>query len=389
LNMRPMTTQVQVYLDNASSSFPKPEGVYKATSDALQNLGGNPGRAGHRKSLDAARAVLETREKAAFLFNVRDSSRIIFTLNATMALNMAVKGLLSKGGHAVATAMEHNSVMRPLTGLKGSGVEIKVVSCSREGKLNPSAVSRALKPDTRLIAVIHASNVVGTINPVSELGKLARDRGVPLLVDAAQTAGSLPIDVEADRIDLLACPGHKGLLGPQGTGLLYVREGIELEPLIEGGTGSGSETLAQPPFLPDRYESGTLNTPGIVGLGAGIDYILETGLENIRKHEVELTSRLLEGLRTMKRVKLYGPSGAEERMPVVSFTVKGMDPARVAQELDDRFGIMTRVGLHCSPLAHKTIGSFPQGTVRASMGCFNTGDEVDYLLRCLGELVEN
>ncbi len=379
---------VQVYFDNASTSYPKPEEVHRATLGALKNLGGNPGRAGHRKSLEAARAVLEARETVARLFNIEDTSRLIFTLNATTALNMALKGLLSAGDHLVTTSMEHNSLMRPIHGLEQHGVEVEVVQCDIEGRLDPGTLINALRPRTRLIAVIHASNVVGAINPIAEIGKHARARGIPLLVDAAQTAGSLPIDVEADCVDLLACSGHKGLLGPQGTGLLYIKEGIELEPLIEGGTGSSSEDLAQPSLFPDRYESGTLNTPGVVGLGAGVKYILEAGLEKIRGREVKLTTLLLEGLNAIEGVEVYGPPKAVERMPVVSFTAKGMDPASIGQRLDDEFGIMTRVGLHCSPAAHKTIGTFPEGTVRVSMGYFNTGDEVEYFLDSLDSLLK-
>lgn len=378
-----------VYFDNASSTFPKPEAVHRATQEALKDLGGNPGRGGHTESLRAARAVLEAREKVAALFNIADASRVIFTLNATMALNMALKGLASPGDHLITTSMEHNSMMRPLNSLRLMGVDVEAVPCNREGKLDPRAVIKALRPRTKLIAVIHASNVVGTLNNIGEVGKESRSKGIPLLVDAAQTAGLLPIDVEADCVDILACSGHKGLLGPQGTGVLYIREGLELKPLIEGGTGSDSETFAQPSFLPDRYESGTLNTSGIVGLGAGVGYIQERGIEKIREHEVELTAHLLHGLREMDGVTLYGPLRAEEVVPVVSFTVDGVDPACISQRLDDEFGIMTRVGLHCAPAAHKTIGTFPQGTVRASMGCFNSHEEVDYLLECLKRLVRS
>jgi cysteine desulfurase family protein len=284
--------------------------------------------------------------------------------------------------------MEHNSVMRPVESLKRAGVKVDLAPCSSQGLLEPGAVMQLVRPETRLIAVIHASNVVGTINPVAEVGRRARQAGIPLLVDAAQTAGSLPIDVEADCIDILTCSGHKGLMAPQGTGLLYLREGIELETLLEGGTGSYSESPTQPSTLPDRYESGTLNTPGIVALGAGVDYILDVGVEKIREKEIRLTARLLEGLQGMDAVEIYGPLNAEERMPVVSFNIKGMDPASVGQRLDDEYGIMTRVGLHCSPLAHKTLGTFPQGAVRVSMGYFNSGQEVDHLLGSLKKLME-
>jgi selenocysteine lyase/cysteine desulfurase len=244
----------------------------------------------------------------------------------------------------------------------------------------------AVRSDTQLIAVIHASNVVGTINPVAKIGRLARLRGIPMLVDAAQTAGAMRLDVQSDCMDIMACSGHKGLMGPQGTGVLYIDKGIDFDPLMEGGTGSDSEMLEQPLFLPDKFESGTLNTPGIVALSAAVEYIMERGVDDIREHELKLTTELLEGLKGIQRARVFGPPEARDRMPVVSFNLDGMDPAYVGQCLDDEYGIMTRVGLHCSPMAHKAMGTFPQGSVRASMGCFNSSSDVDRLLEGLSKL---
>lgn len=369
-----------IYFDNAATSWPKPEEVYRAVDDCLRNYGANPGRGGHRLSLQAGRMVLETRECLAFLFNVPDSSRLVFTANVTEAINLALKGLLNPGDHVVITSMEHNAVVRPLWGLKATRVEVTVVNCSPEGHLEPEAVERALRPNTRLVCVNHASNVVGTIQPIGEVGKITARHGVLFLVDCAQTAGVLPLDVQKMGIDLLAFTGHKGLLGPTGTGGLYIREGIELRPLKEGGTGSRSEMLTQPEEMPDRYESGTLNTTGLAGLGAGVKFILKEGLEKILQHERELTAQIIEGLRGIKGVVLYGPRRVEERTAVVSFNLKDQEASQVSFALDQVFNIATRAGLHCAPLAHQTIGTLEMGTVRVSPGYFNTTKEVEHFL---------
>ena len=378
-----------VYLDNAATSHPKPESVYRAVDHFLREIGASPGRSGHRLGLSAGRVVLEARERLARLFNVGDSSRIILTVNCTEALNLAIKGLLRPGDHVVTSSVEHNSVMRPLRRLEADGVmELSVVGCSREGWLDPADVKEQLKPTTRLVVLTHASNVVGTIQPVAEIGSLTRARGIRFLVDAAQSAGALPIDLDVLGVDLLAFSGHKGLLGPQGTGGLVVGEGVELVPLKEGGTGSRSQHQIQPTHLPDRYESGTLNGPGIAGLAAGLAYVEDLGVEAIQKRLKELTALVLDELARTPGVTVYGPADAEKQTAVVSFTLADVDVGDLAVILDRRFGVMTRSGLHCSPAAHRTIGTFrrTRGTVRVSLGPFNTAEEVQYFGRCLREI---
>ena len=367
-----------MYFDNAATTFPKPEEVYRKVDHIMRNVGANPGRSGHRMALEANRIILDTRDSIAKLFNIEDSSRIVFTSNTTEALNIGIKGLLRPGDHAITSSMEHNSVVRPLKAMEKTGVECTRVRCSSEGILDPEDVRAAIRQGTRLIAITHASNVTGSINPIREIGAIARERGVRFLVDAAQSAGVLPIDVIADRIDMLACPGHKGLFGLQGTGFLYISPGIDLEPIKDGGTGGNSEMDTMPDTLPERFEAGTMNTPGIGGLGEGVEFVLREGIDKIRSHEANLTDRLMKGLVEIKGVTVYGPRDAYRQMAVVSFNITGKDPSDVGFVLDSSFGIMARVGLHCAPDAHRTIGTFPQGTVRLSPGYFNTMEEVDF-----------
>jgi cysteine desulfurase family protein len=374
-----------VYFDNAATSWPKPAGMIEAMGHYSEMIGGSPGRSGHQRSLDAGRIILETREALAKLFGSNDSLRIAFTKNATEALNIALLGLLQSGDHVITSSMEHNSVMRPLRFLETQGVQISVVPCSDDGRLNPEDVRAAIQPQTRLLVVAHASNVTGTIQPIAELGRIARDHGFLFCVDAAQTAGALPIHVEEMAIDLLAFSGHKSLFGPQGTGGLYIREGIEkhLRPLMMGGTGSRSEFEVQPDFMPDNYESGTPNTIGLAGLGAGVRFVLAEGVEAIRSEEEGLTKRFLKGLAALKGITVYGPPDAESRTSVVSFNIAGVSPSEAALELDERFGILCRPGLHCAPAAHRTIGTFPQGTIRFGFGYFNTKEEVSFGLEVI------
>lgn len=369
-----------IYFDNAATTFPKPEEIYRKVDRILRNIGGNPGRSGHRMALEANRVILDARDSIASLFNIEDSSRVVFTSNATEALNLGIKGLLRPGDHVVTSGMEHNAVTRPLKMLERMGIEHTKATCSPEGFLEPVAVKKAIRSNTRLIVITHASNVTGTINPLREIGAVAKEREIKLLVDAAQTAGMLPIDVEKDNIDMLACAGHKGLFGLQGTGFLYVASDIQLEPIKEGGTGGNPESDIMPDTLPERLEAGTMNTPGIGGLGEGVEFILKEGVEKIRRHEILLTDRLIKGLLNIKQVIIYGPKDAERQMAVVSFNIKGKDPSDVGFVLDSSFGIMSRVGLHCASDAHRTIGTFPQGTVRLSPGYFNTVEEVDFIV---------
>ena len=374
---------MEVYFDNAATSYPKPPSVYEAINFTLQHVGANPGRGEHSLSQSANRIIFEARETIAEFFNIPNSRNIVFTSNGTEAINLALKGFLKPGDHGIISSMEHNSVVRPLNSLKNDGVNVTIVQCDKEGKLNPDYVFKEIKKNTRLIVLTHASNVTGTILPVEEIGEIAAKKGIPLLVDAAQTAGTIPIDVLRNNISLLACPGHKSLLGPQGTGFLYICEGFNLKPLIEGGTGSNSELSEQPDFLPDRFQSGTLNTPGIAGLKAGIEFINKKSIQTIKEHEDMLSKTFINKLKEINRVRIYGPLSIKEKTAVVSFNIKGKDSADIATALDEKYQIMVRVGLHCSPHAHKTIGTFPDGTIRVSFSIFNTVHEIDYFIDSL------
>jgi cysteine desulfurase/selenocysteine lyase len=373
-----------IYFDNAATSWPKPARVIEAMSHFMTEVGANPGRSAHHLSIEAGRIIYETREALARLFNVDDPLRIVFGLNATEALNLALCGILRPGDHVITSSMEHNSVMRPLRALEKQGrVEVEIVSCSSEGFLDPADLKAALQPHTRMIALNHSSNVVGSVLPVPEAGEIARARDVVLLVDAAQTAGAYPLDMKAMQIDLLAFTGHKALFGPQGTGGLCIGERVdvnELRPLNQGGTGSSSEREEQPTFLPDKFESGTPNTVGLAGLRAGVEFVLERSVEDIRVREVELTQRLIEGLLDIPGVILYGGRDPEIQTATVSFNVEGLAPSEVGLRLDEEYDIMGRVGLHCAPAAHRTIGTFPVGTVRFGLSFFNTVEEVDEAL---------
>lgn len=375
-----------IYLDNAATSWPKPESVYRAVDHFNRKLGASPGRGSHRRSVISGQILLETRESLAGLFNIKDSSRIAFTVNVTEAINIALKGLLDPGDHVVISSMEHNAVVRPLHALKDKGVELTVVRCSPDGTLDPSLLEQALTLRTRLVCLLHASNITGTIMPVAEVGRIVRRKGILFMVDAAQSAGVLPVDVEEQNIDLLAFTGHKGLLGPQGTGGLYIRPGLDVRPLVEGGTGSQSERVDQPDFMPDRFESGTPNTPGIAGLNAGVQFIQETGLEKIRQHEQELTDALIQGLREIKGVILYGPCDSRRQTAVVSFNIEDRDCGEVSFLLDQKYGIQSRSGLHCAPLAHRTMGTLKRGACRLSPGFFNTMEDIHKVIKAVYEI---
>lgn len=377
-----------IYLDNAATSHPKPESVYRAVDHALREIGTSPGRGGYRRGLDATRIVFGARESLAELFGIKDSSRLAFTSSATDALNLAIAGMLRPGDHAVTTTMEHNSVSRPLRLAEKRGSSITRIPCDRSGFLNPRDLAAAIRADTRLIVLSHCSNVTGTVQPLAEIGHLASQSGIPLLVDAAQSAGVMPIDVTDMGISLLAAPGHKGLLGPQGTGFLYITEGLELPPLVVGGTGGHSSGEEQPEEMPDRFESGTHNTPGIAGLGAGVKFILSTGIETIRKKEMSLVRHLVEGLLKVQGVTLYGPAPEKERGGIVSFTVEGRDPAMFGFTLDQEYDIEVRTGLHCAPWAHRTIGTYPAGTIRVSPGWFTTEQEIETFLGAMHQILK-
>jgi cysteine desulfurase family protein len=376
-----------VYFDNAATSYPKPPSVCDAINYTLQHVGANPGRGENALTRSANKIIFEARETIAEFFNIPNSRNIVFTSNGTEALNLALKGFLKPGDHVITSGMEHNSVVRPLNSLKNDGVNVTIVQCDKQGKLNPDDVFKEIKENTRLIVITHASNVTGTILPVEEIGEIAKKKGIPLLVDAAQTAGTIPIDIVRNNISLLACPGHKSLLGPQGTGFLYISEELNLKPLIEGGTGSNSELSEQPDFLPDRFQSGTLNSPGIAGLKAGIEFINKKSIQTIKEHEDKLSKAFINKLKEINPVCIYGPLSMKEKTAVVSFNINGKDSAEIATALDEKYQIMVRVGLHCSPYAHKTIGTFPDGTIRASFSIFNTIEEVNYFIDSLKEIV--
>lgn len=377
--MRAMKKPRPIYLDNGATSFPKPPGVAAAMTRYLEEVGGSPGRSGHRLSQEAARIVFACREALAALIGAPDSKRVVFTLNATQALNTAIYGTLRQGDRVVTTSMEHNSVMRPLRDLEQRGViALHVVCCDGAGRLDPQRLEEALRTHRpRLVAAVHASNVTGSVIPLRTVGGICRAAGALLLLDAAQSAGALPIDVVADRVDLLAFTGHKSLFGPQGTGGLWAREGIDPEPLVRGGTGSNSELEEQPEFWPDRLESGTPNAVGLAGLLAGLQFIAAEGVAAIQTREAALVRRLLAGLAEIPGLRTYGPDHAEERTPVVSVTFDGLFPSEAGFLLEEGFDVLTRVGLHCAPAAHRTIGTYPQGTVRLTPGYFTTVKEVD------------
>ena len=369
-----------IYLDNAATSWPKPPDVAEAMTRFLTDIGASPGRSGHRRAVEAGRIVYDTREALAEFFHAPDPLRVIFTLNVTESLNLALCGLLRPGQHVITGSMEHNSMMRPLRDLEERGVEISVIPCSPEGLLDVKDVRAAIRPNTVMIALNHASNVIGTIQPICEIGAIARERNLLFLLDAAQTAGVCPIDMLSDQIDLLAFTGHKALLGPTGTGGLIIGERVRLSefaPLKRGGTGSASELEIQPGFLPDRFESGTMNAVGIAGLSAALRWIKERGLEQIRADDIALTRQLVDGLRDISGVTVYGTGDAARQTATVSFNIEQIEPSSAAFWLDEEFGICCRVGLHCSPAAHKTIGTFPCGTVRFGLGAFNTPDEIN------------
>lgn len=375
-----------IYLDNAATSWPKPEEVYRTLGDFLRGAGANPGRGAHRMALDAARAVVAAREDVAELFGVSASERIVFTRNATEAINLALLGSLRPGDHAITSDLEHNAVLRPLTALRERGVAVTTVPTDGEGRLDPEEVRKALRPETRLVALCFASNVWGAIQPVAEVGRLARENGLIMLVDGAQVAGELPVDLESLPVDLFAFPGHKGLLGPPGTGGLYIRPGCEPEPLIYGGTGSRSEDEHQPPMLPDRYESGTVNSVGVAALGAAVRYLKELGVAEVRRKTVNLMARLLEGLESIPGVTVYGPRRAEDRVGLVSFNIGSLPSSDASFMLDRAHGIACRGGLHCAPAAHRKAGTLSQGAIRFSPGVFTTEEEIDRAVAAVAEL---
>lgn len=380
----------RIYLDNAATSWPKPDAVYTAVERYQRECGAPFGRSVYREAVEVEQSVTGARRALARLLGAVGPQRIVFTANGTDALNLAIHGVLSSGDHVVTTVAEHNSVLRPLRYLaEHRGVEVAYVGVDAAGVVDPEDVRRAITGETRLVVVTHASNVTGAVQPVEEIGRIAHAKGALFLVDAAQSLGHLPLDVDTIQADLLAAPGHKGLLGPLGTGLLYIRPGVEeqLAPLRQGGTGSQSQQDRQPDLLPDKYEPGNLNVPGILGLGAGVKHLEACVINTVAAHERRLTERLLDGLRQAGGLRVHGPADAAARVGVVSVTMPGYDPQELAAGLDAAYGIQVRAGLHCAPRMHEALGTLAGGgTVRFSLGCFTTEAEIDAAVSAMCEL---
>lgn len=384
--------QQRIYFDNAATTFPKPPEVLDAMAHYARSIGASAGRGAYHEAQESGQVLQTCRERLNTLFHGENPNHFIFTLNCTDALNLAIGGMLKAGDHAITTWMDHNSVLRPLNALEAAGVQVtRLPADPQTGLVDPNHIKKALRPNTRLVAIVHGSNVTGTLQGVREIGAITRQAGVPFLVDAAQTAGHVPIDVQADQIDLLAFPGHKALMGPLGTGALYIRPGLEksLRPLRFGGTGSISELDVQPDFMPDKFESGSHNSIGIAGLSAGVQWILNKTVGAIWDHERGLISAFMEGVDNLENLHYFGPQSVRNRLGVFSVRIDGMAPLALAAKLEQDFGILTRAGLHCAPLAHRTIGTDgpistakndadSAGTTRFSFGPFLTCMDVQY-----------
>lgn len=374
-----------VYLDNAATSWPKPESVYRAVEDFMRNVGATPGRGGHWREEQAQRIATEARQAIAQLVNAPAPEGVIFTINATQAINIGLKGLLRPGDHVITSSIEHNAVWRPLKALERRDVLLTAIPCAPDGTLDPEDVARAIRRETRLLVVTHASNVLGTLLPIGELGKIAHQHGIYFMVDAAQTAGAYPIDMQAMHIDLLAFAGHKGTYGPHGTGALVLRPDIHLDTIMEGGSGIHSADEAMPAELPLRLEPGSQNAAGIAGLLAGVRFVLENGVEHIRGHEMGLTRRFIERTADIPGLRILGPADLSQRVAVISLTVEGYFPDQLAAVLDKVFDVATRAGLHCAPQAHRTAGTLEDGALRFSPGYFNTEEDIDFAAQALHE----
>ena len=380
-----------IYLDNASTTFPKAPTVATAMSDYITNRGININRGSYALAYDVEDIIYTTRQRLHPLFNGHDPAHVIFTQNVTMSLNMVIKGLLKAGDHVLVSSMEHNAVMRPLTQLLDKGITFDTIPCDSTGSIQMDSIEPLIRPNTVALIINHASNVCGTIQPLESIGPICKAHNLQFIVDAAQTAGVIPIDVKACHIDALCFTGHKGLLGPQGIGgIILTKEMAQnLTPLIAGGTGSFSHLETMPTHMPDAFESGTLNLPGIIGLNEGLAYIESQGMENIHNHELALTQAFLEGLQSIDGINIVGKQNIQDRTAVVSITIDGMDPANIAYELESTYHIMTRVGLHCAPRAHRTLRTYPEGTVRFSFGYANTHKDVESALSALNTIVKS
>ena len=374
-----------IYLDNAATTWPKPQAVTDAIAGFYHNFTGSQGRAGHGMALKASREVFETRELLAELFNAPDSDRVIFTANATHAINYSLKGLLKKGAHVICSNMEHNAVYRPLKFLEKSGlIELTVIDFSTDDLFE---FEKSIKPNTHAVITTHGSNVNGTILPIKKIGQICKDKDLTYIVDAAQTAGFIPIDMQREGIDILVFSGHKKLYGPTGIGGMCLNKNVDIETLIHGGTGSKSEWAEHPDFYPDKLEAGTPNTLGISGLKAGLKYITGLNINTVREEQSALINYFTEGLTQIEEARIYYPASYNNRLPLVSLNVRDITSSELALILDKEYGIMTRAGLHCAPLAHKSLGTFPQGSVRFSIGLFNTRTDIDFTIESLKKII--
>lgn len=379
----------KTYLDNGSTSFPKAPGVGKAMNYFIEEIGCNIGRGGYETAYDLAEKIYDTRSQLCRLFHFSDERHVIFTPSVTYSLNFLIKGLLKEKDHVIISGIEHNAVARPCEALKSKGVEVSIAPCDREGRLDFEAFQKLFNERTKLVVMSHASNVSGTVLDAETAGKICKQKGVYFALDAAQSAGVIDIDFEKFSLSALCITGHKGLLGPQGIGALLLTPKIaaEMELLICGGTGSASHLITMPEFMPDKFEAGTLNLPGIIGLNAALRYIEERTPAEIRKHELELAAQFIDGLQSDTNIRIVGIRGKENRVGTVSLDFLEEDNADIAYRLDAEYGIMTRCGLHCAPFAHQTFGTFPQGTVRFAFGYQNTREDVNYALKAIHEMV--
>lgn len=376
-----------IYLDNAATSFPKPDGVYTEMEKCIRTYCANPGRGSHAMAVQSALAVISTRERLAKLLNVSDYLNICFTKNATEALNLAICGCLSQGDHVITTCMEHNSVLRPLKTLeKYNGIKLTIVSADELGRIDPVQIKKSITKKTRLIVCTLSSNVNGIIMPINEIGKIAKENEVLFLIDASQGLGCIKVDLGNMYASMVAFPGHKGLMGPQGTGGLYINSKVNLKPLMSGGTGSKSGMLFQPNIIPDKYESGTLNTPGIVGLGAGVEFIEKTGVDAIKTKKDTFIKRLHDGIAQNKQIKIYSSENNKENSGIVAFNIKDIDSSEISDSLDRNYGIACRAGLHCAPLAHYHFKTQNSGIVRLSVGYFNSINDIDKAILAINKI---
>lgn len=377
----------KIYLDNASTTFPKPKEVAEAVYHYMTQVGSNVSRGGYDNAYRTEELVYETRQNLTDLFNAPDCKNVIFTKNITESLNIILKGFLHPGDHLLVSSMEHNAVMRPLVQLRQKNISFTRVPCSHNGTLDVNDLAKYLQPNTRLVVMTHASNVCGTVLPIEKVGQFCQEHNLKFVADTAQTAGVWPIDMQKMHIDALAFTGHKGLLGPQGIGGFILHEDMieKIEPLISGGTGSISHMEEIPHFMPDRFETGTMNLPGIIGLNAGLNWLKQTTCSAVKQHELMLTQYFLDGIASLnnENILIAGRRDISQRTGVVSIQVKNREIAQLAYELDDKFGIMTRVGLHCAPSAHKTLGTYPQGTIRFSFGWWNTREDIEAAVNAL------